>query len=74
MVFHPSFDREIRIRGDEEGSIRVRPLCDAGHDFDAPAWQRPNRVAGQRNLRRAAPRLIDLERRARFMRLPLDPR
>ena len=74
MDSHPWSDRAIRPRGDEEGSTYLRPLTDAEHDFDAPAWRRPHREASLRNLRRPAPRLIDLERRARFTRLPLDPR
>jgi hypothetical protein len=72
MAFHPSSDREKRLRGAEEGSIRIPPTGRGGHDFDAPAWRRPDTCAQARNFRDPAPRLINLERRAHFARLPFD--
>ncbi|WP_363349142.1 hypothetical protein [Methylocystis echinoides] len=75
MDFRPSSVRDaIRAAGvTAEGSLPQRP--DAGHDFDAPAWRSPvNGWPGPSVCRRFPPRLIDLERRARFARLPLDQR
>jgi hypothetical protein len=72
MDFRPLSDRAMRQS--EEGSNMSLPIEMAGHDFDAPAWRRRDN-AGHRPERRApAPRLIDLERRARFSRLALDLR
>lgn len=74
MDFRPSTDRAGRPRGAEEGSTRLPTFEDVGHDFDGPAWHRPSGATGRRDIFLSAPRLIDLERRARFAQLPLDPR
>lgn len=76
MDFRPSTDREILSeRIDEEGSAAPPHRRDDRHDFDAPAWRG---LGGRAQIsavrRRFPPRLIDLERRARFASLPLDRR
>ncbi len=73
MDFRPSSDRDAFF--EEEGSTGLSPSRDTQHDFDAPAWRRPARGrADPPAWRRRAPRLINLERRARFASLPLAPR
>ncbi len=74
MDFRPWFDCAIHLREAGEESTRLPAQADAGHDFDIPAWQKPQFGTGRARGRRQSPRLIDLERRARFARLPLDPR
>jgi hypothetical protein len=74
MDFRPLSDRAIRQSGAEDGSSRSLPIERAGHDFDAPAWRRRDAAGHHPDCRPPAPRLIDLERRARFSRLALDLR
>lgn len=70
--FHPSSDRAVRLDGIEEGLSPLAPRDRPGHDFDTPAWRRPAVAIDHRPCARRAPRLIDLERRARFARLQPD--
>ncbi len=76
MDFRPSTNREILSdRIDEEGSTSLLHRHDDRHDFDAPAWRGlGGRTHSSAVCRRFPPRLIDLERRARFASLPLDRR
>ncbi len=74
MDFHPEPDRVQRAVGVEEGSTALPQRRNVGHDFDAPAWGKAAQGWRASNWRLFTPRLIDLERRARFARLPLDPR
>ena len=69
MEFHPSSVRDRHSREAEEDSAPVQHDRSA-HDFDPPAWRAF--LEARRNIRlvRPGPRLIDLERRARFARLP----
>lgn len=73
MDFRPDSDRAIPDAGfDEEGTTPLPQRHENEHDFDAPAWGGPRGWTPSTASRRFAPRLIDLERRARFARLPLD--
>lgn len=69
MDFRPSSDRALRLRGGEEGSIRLPSSGDRSHDVDGPAWRRPDDPV---HPRQRPSRLIDLERRARFARQPVE--
>lgn len=70
MDSHPSSNR---IAGfEEEGKTPLPLRRENGHDFDPPAWRGPREKAPSTASRRVPLRLIDLERRARFARLPLD--
>ena len=71
MEFHPSSHRESSYDGGAEEERSPDAQNDrSAHDFDPPAWRAF--IQARRNARfaRPGPRLIDLERRARFARLP----
>jgi hypothetical protein len=75
MDFRPSRDRAMRpAEVDDEGTAALP--AHGAHDFDVPAWRSP--TGGPRRSTtpwlRNAPRLIDLERRARFARATSDLR